>query len=277
MGRASPTFHKRRLSRRLREMRERSGWRFGDAARKLDLSTSTLSRVENGQSAPDVHLVRSMMDLYDGYDDTLLDLAREARKRGWWQAYGIADQGYIGMETEAAVALTSQVINVPGLLQTPDYMRALFAAGLLRRGEKQRENDIAARLIRQERLTDGENPLEVAAIVDEAALHRTVGGQHVMRAQLNELVARAELDTVTLQVLPLGDGAHVGMDGAFTILGFHEPDEPELLYVEHPAGAFHAEKEHQVRAARLVHEHLRAAALSPGESAALIERVAKRS
>lgn len=94
-----------------------------------------------------------------------------------------------------------------------------------------------------------------------------------MRGQLRALIERAALDTVTLQLLPLHDGAHDGMNGAFTILGFREPDEPEMLYVEHPAGSFHVEKEPQVRAARLVHEHLRAAALNPNASVALIERV----
>lgn len=158
-------------------MRDQSGMKIEEAAPRLDMSTSTLSRVETGCAGAGVHLVRSMMDLYDHYDETLLDLAREARKRGWWQAYGIRAQGYIGMETEAAVVRDSQVMNIPGLLQTEAYMRAMFRTGLVCRSAKQMENDVAARLIRQDRLTDADGPLDLVAIVDEAALHRMVGGR----------------------------------------------------------------------------------------------------
>jgi transcriptional regulator with XRE-family HTH domain len=273
VGRTSPTFRKRRLSRRLREMRERTRMTIEEAAKRLDLSTSTLSRVEKGESAANVHLVRSMMDLYDHYDEALIPLAREARKRGWWQAYGIAAMGYVGMETEAAVVRNHEIIYVPGLLQTADYARALLRSGKPTRTDQQLENQVQVRTIRQERLTDPESPLELAAIVDEAALHRMVGGPEIMRTQLGELINRADLETVTLQVLPLGSGAHCGMNGAFAVLGFNEPDEPELLYIEHTVGSLHLENVKEVHAARLVHDDLRTAALSPPDSVALIEKL----
>jgi hypothetical protein len=87
-------------------------------------------------------------------------------------------------------------------------------------------------------------------------------------------VAAAALDTVTLQVLPTGVGAHPGIDGAFTVLSFEGLGEPDIAYVEHPMGSVHIEKEEHVARARLVFDHLRSVALSPAESVALIERVA---
>jgi hypothetical protein len=82
------------------------------------------------------------------------------------------------------------------------------------------------------------------------------------------------LDTVTLQVLPTGVGAHPGLDGAFTVLSFDGLGEPDTGYVEHTMGSVHIEKEEDVTVARLVFDHLRTVARSPAESVALIERVA---
>ena len=111
-------------------------------------------------------------------------------------------------------------------------------------------------------------------MIEEAVLHRPVGGPSVMRAQLAHLVEAAALDTVTVQVLPTVVGAHAGNDGAFTVLSFEGLGEPDMGYVEHPMGSVHVEKEEDVTRARLVFDHLRTIAHSPAESVALIEQVA---
>ncbi len=136
------------------------------------------------------------------------------------------------------------------------------------------EREITVRMIRQKRLTSDEDPLELVAVVEEAALRRPVGGRSVMRAQLERLVAAASLDTVTFQVLPTAVGAHAGIGGAFTLLSFDGLGEPDMAYVEHPMGAVHLEKDEDVARARVVFDHLRSAALGPAESVALVEGVA---
>jgi hypothetical protein len=163
---------------------------------------------------------------------------------------------------------------VPGLLQTADYAEALFEASARQRSTEALERAVAVRMIRQERLTDPEEPLELTALVEEAVLHRPVGGPAVMRAQLRYLVDAARLDTVSFQVVPSEVGAHAGLDGAFTILSFDGLGEPDMAYVEHPMGAVHIEKEQDVAGARLVFDRVRSAALSPADSVALVERVA---
>lgn len=267
----SPMFRRRKLARRLRELRECAGMTLEEAARRLDKTRSALGRVETGQTRADVHLVRSMMDLYDQFDGSLIDLSREAARRGWWTRYNIEDRGYIGMETEASTVREVALVTVPGLLQTEDYMRALFLAGQLPRTRI--ANEIAARLYRQQRLTDDEFPLELTTIIDEAALRKKVGGVGVMRAQLRYLADRARLPTVTVQVLPDDVGAHSHMDGAYLVLAFPEGD-PSLLYVAYPTGAVHVEKPQEVALAKLMFEQLRSEALSPKESVAFIERLA---
>lgn len=246
-----------------------------EAASKLDKTRSSLARVEKGETKADVHLVRSMMDVYDHRDDNLIELARDAAKKAWWRQYSPTGMGYTDVETEATRVLEFSVLNIPGLLQTEAYFRAHLAGAPRRRTEEQLDNEVTVRLIRQQRLTGDEHPLELAAIVDEAALHREVGGPGVMRAQLLRLVETSELARVTLQVLPFNAGRHAAMDGAFIVLEFPEPDEPDLLYLAHVSGATHVETGDDARAARLVHERLRSQALPPEESVALIERLVR--
>jgi hypothetical protein len=127
---------------------------LAEAAPKLHKTRSALGRIEKGETIADIHLVRSMMDLYDQFDPEMEAMVQDAMVPGWWVPYGIKDQGYIGLETEATLAVTSQLVYVPGLLQTEDYMRALFKMGRVKRTRKVFENQVKARLIRQNRLTD---------------------------------------------------------------------------------------------------------------------------
>lgn len=275
MVRTSPTFRRRRLARRIRQLREEAGMTQEKAAAGLDMSTSALSRKETGEVATSVHEARSMMDLYDRYDPDLLDLARAARERGWWRAYGVEDRGYVDLETEACAVRELSLVYIPGLLQTEDYMRAIFTADRVRRTKKEFENQISVRLIRQQRLRDCEQPLRLLAVLDEVALGRTIGGPDVMREQLKYVLHSAENDHVELSVIGREVGSHPGMNGAFAILSFPQPEDQDVLYIEYPTGSIHIEKEAEVQEARLVFEHLRQVALSREKSMERIEQVAR--
>ena len=269
---SSPTLHRRRLARRLRQLRERAGLTLAEAAPKLDKTKSALSRIEKGETRADPHLVRSMMDLYRIYDEHLLALCRQAMKPGWWTTYGIRDRGFLGLETDADEEWDLSLMYVPGLLQTEDYTRALLTTGLVKWTKKQLANQIAARQIRQARLVDAD-PIELTAIIDESALRKPIGSREIMRDQLRHVLDAAELDTVTVQVLPDEMGGHPGMDGAFTVLEFEDPEDPSLLYVEYPTGAIHIEKMEEVTDAKLLFAKLRLVALPPAESLAFIQRL----
>ena len=274
--RANGTLRQRRLGRELRRLREEAGLTLEAAAPELDWSTSKLSRIEMGQQSVDVHGVRSMLDLYDVGGDRwteIIRLTREARQKDWWHPYGIRDQGYLGLETDAAVVRDYQLAYVPGLLQTEDYMRTLFRSSRRSPTEAEIDRDVHVRLHRQHRLTE-QPALELVAIVDESALRRLVGGVGVMRAQLRHLASQAELPTVCLQVLPVSIGVHSGMNGSFTVLGFADPAEPDVAYLEHTVSAVHLEKDAEVSTCTLVFDRLRSEALSPRDSVALVERLA---
>lgn len=272
MGKRAP-FLRRRLGRRLREIREGANFTLAEASKRLDKTRSALQRIETGLTRADVHFIRSAMDIYDHYDETLVEEAREAAKPPWFRAYGIKDMGYVDVETYASTVREFSGLMLPGLLHTEEYIRALFAHSRRRRSAEETHNDIEIRLIRQERLTSERDPLELSVIIDESALRRDVGGPDVMRQQLQYLVEMAELRSVTLQVLPLR--MHSALDGGFTLLSFHDRDEPDLLYVEYATGALHIEEEDEVRACRLMFDRLGVEALSPDDSVALIKRISQ--
>ncbi|WP_179956826.1 helix-turn-helix domain-containing protein [Amycolatopsis anabasis] len=274
-GKSNTNRNKRRLGRKLREMRERADMTLNEAAARLDKTRTSMHRIETGETLADVHLIRTMMDIYDERDDSLLDLSRAARKRGWWYPYlgPTTEPSYVEDEAAASRVLSFAVTTIPGLLQTEDYTRALFAGLHNSLRESRVEDLVTVRRIRQERLSDEENPLHVHAVIDELALLRQVGGREVMRDQLRHLIEMANLPTVTLQVLPSRLGAHSSMEGAFTVLSFPEPDEPDVQYVSYRGGRARIDKPDRVRETRLVFDHLSAIALAPEESARPLEEV----
>ncbi|MEU6129606.1 helix-turn-helix transcriptional regulator [Saccharopolyspora sp. NPDC047091] len=275
MARTSPTFRRRRLARTIKRLREQAGMTQDRAAIELDMSKSALSRKETGETAATVHEVRSMMDLYDGYDPDVLELARAAKQKGWWRAYGVEDRGYVDLETEASHVRELSLMYIPGLLQTEDYMRAIFAGDRLNRTKQELDDQVAVRIIRQEQLIDPERPLKLTAVVDEAAFRRPMVERRVLREQLMCVLEATRSENIDLRVLAASAGPHIGLDGAFTLLEFPDLADRDMLYIAHPAGSIHVEKDGEVRRARLVFEQLWAHALSADATVDLIDRVVR--
>lgn len=275
----SPTVRRRRLASELRRLRERAGLTIDEVGEKLECSASKVSRIETGQVGVTPRDARDMLELYGIEPDeleALVHLAREARNKGWWHAYGeIFTGAFVGLESEACSLRAFQALLVPGLLQTEDYVRAVIRAIRPDATEQQVERKVAGRITRQKLLTEPDPP-EYWAVIDEAVLHRTVGGTAVQRRQLLHLCAMAALPHVTLQVVPFGAGAHPGMEGPFLILSFPEPADPDVVYVENTTNGVYLEQQSDVRTYTLMFDHLRAAALRPEESLALITDKAAR-
>ncbi|MFD9705187.1 helix-turn-helix domain-containing protein [Lentzea sp. NPDC059081] len=267
MRKRHPPFRRRKLAKKLRKLRLRARMSIQEAAKALDKDVQALYRIEAGETRVDVHFGRSVMDVYDAYDPELLDEIREAARRGWWTPFGIKDHGYLDVETEAASVREFALALIPGLLQTQDYMRALFATH-----GNAFENQVEVRQIRQKRLMSEDNPLFLHVVIDEHALRRLVGDPEIMRGQLRHLVRAAAMPTVKIQVLT--STLHIAMSGSFIILDFPDPEDPEVFYVEYgTGGSIHIEDSEQVSGANLVFGRLAAEALSPDESVALIERI----
>ena len=270
----SPAYHRRTLGRRLRRLRQSAGFAFREAGERLELSETTFHRIERGKTKVDIHAVKSMLDLYGvGADEwePILDLVREANKKGWWAKFGLTNKDYPALETAASAVWAFCFGYLHGLLQTEGYMKAILH--LMPRTEKQLANQMAIRKIRQERLTDEQDPLELIAVIEESALRRPVGGRDVMRAQLLHLLDMAEVNTVTIQVLPTEVGAHLGLYGSFSVLQFPDPEEPDVAYYDHIVGPTFVTRAAGVECCRLTIKHLRSLALSSEDSKALIRRI----
>ena len=275
----SPTVRRRRLASELRRLREAAGLTIDEVGDKLECSASKISRIETGHVGVTPRDVRDMLELYPIDTDqreALVQLAREARKKGWWHAYNEVFTGsFVGLESDASSLHAHQALLVPGLLQTEDYTRAVHRAIRPDQPEEEIERRVAARIARQKLLTDPQPP-EYWVIVDEAVLHRVVGGRAIMRAQLQRMLEATELPHVTIQVLPFESGAHAGMEGPFLILGFPEQADPDVVYVENTTTGSYLEDPADVYRYTLMFDHLRASARNTTESRRLVEEAADR-
>jgi transcriptional regulator with XRE-family HTH domain len=270
----SPVVLRQEVGRRIRLARHDAGMTVVEAAARLDLTRSALSRLENGIGRVTVHLLRSMMDVYDQRMDDVLDMVRQARGQGWWRQYGISDHDFVALETGASRISNYELAFVPGLLQTADYARALFTSSQRERTEEWIANQLAVRMTRQERLTDEEHPLVLDAVVHELVLRSPVARPAVMRAQLRHLALITELPTVTLRVLPACPFSPEALFGGFSVLDFPSPGQPSVCHAFYALGDARQDKSEFVEPARVQFNHLRSLALSADQSVALVERVA---
>lgn len=275
----SPTVRRRRLAAELRRLRETAELTIDEVGEKLECSASKISRIETGHVGVTPRDVRDMLEVYGIEDDereALVQLAREARKKGWWHAYNEVFTGaFVGLESDASFLHTHQGLLVPGLLQTEGYTRSVIRAIRPDASEAEVERRVAARITRQKLLTDA-NPPQYWAVIDEAVLYRSVGGPQVMRAQLARLVELAALPHVTVQVVPFDAGAHAGMESPFLILGFPEQADPDVVYVEYTTTGVYLEQPSDVHRYTLMFDHLRAAALKPDDTLVMVEEAADR-
>jgi len=279
----SPTARARRLRYELRRLREEAGLTHSEVAQRLEWSPSKLSRVETGQSRVNTGDVSDLLGVYGVSDEAsreaLIQLAREARRRGWWTRYTdvLGSGAYIGLEAEASAIHTFESQFVPGLLQTEDYARAVITGGQVRPDPEAVERRVAARMTRQELFTRPEPP-ELWAVLDESVILRPVGGPAVMRDQLRHLIEASTRPnaTVTLQILPLSTGAHPGMNGPFVILRFQNPKDPPMIHLETATDGLYLEEPPDVERYTLRFNHLVARALGPNESRAMIAGLAER-
>lgn len=286
--RNSPTAKARRVAGTLREMRTRAGISPADAARGVDHDVSWISRIERVENRPHPNDVRALLTLYGNLEpaaiDAVVQVARQARQRGWWYRYTdmLPDwfSQYIGLETDASVIRTFETQAIPGLLQIEDYARATILAGTMPGPLDQIDRQVALRVDRQE-LLSADDPPHLRVVLDEAALRRPIGGREVMRAQVEHLLTMAERPNIQVQVLPLASGAHAGLNGSFVILDFPPPPahypgaaEDRIIYVDTLLSALYLEEPKEIAAYAAVFEQLRAQALPLPESRDLIRTIA---
>lgn len=237
----TPVTQQRRLRAELKRAREQSGLTQKEVAVALDWSPSKVIRIETGAVIISTSDLMALLPHYGITDrkriDTLVEVARAARKQAWWDEYRPHyDQQFLtflGYEASTIRLRAFQALLIPGLLQTAAYSEAIMRSYTT--DPEQIARGLEVRSKRQQVLDLKAGP-EMFFVLDEAALQRWVGGPDVMREQLRWL---EELDTrpnISIQIVPFTAGAHPGMRGAFTIYEFPFEDEDFALLLEHPDG-----------------------------------------
>jgi transcriptional regulator with XRE-family HTH domain len=242
---AGPVAVRMLLGARLRKLREAAGVSREDAGYAIRGSESKISRLELGRTSVKLRDVTDLLDLYGVSADeraTLLAMAGHANTPGWWQAYGDVIPAwfapYLGLEQAAAVIRTYEVQFIPGLLQTPEYARAVLEVGAGDNTDLDTGQLVSVRMRRQQILRRP-SPPRLWAVIDEAALRRPIGGVTVARAQLRHLVEMTRLSHVNIQVAPFCAGSQAIADGPVTMLRFPEAELPDLAYLEqHTTAAY---------------------------------------
>ncbi|GHC44239.1 helix-turn-helix domain-containing protein [Streptomyces flavofungini] len=272
----SPTARRRRLAIELKRLREENGFTCNHVGKELDWSSSKVNRMETGQGRVQPSDVEALCRFYatsDELRDLLKSLAKESKTKGWWHAHGDAVPSwfsvYVGLEQAASSLRSYQGEFIPGLLQTPAYAAELSRAWADHTPEDvQRMVDV--RMRRQELLRSDSAP-DLWVVVHQSALMHVIGSRQVMAGQLERMLEMAEFRNVTVQTLPFDAGAYPTA-GSFTVLGFPEQEDPDMVYREGLTDSVYLEQPQDVDLYAKAFDHLRALALSPQRSALLIRR-----
>jgi transcriptional regulator with XRE-family HTH domain len=231
------------LGRRLQDLRERAGLSYEEAGAALEVTHSTIRRMEKAEVSLKILYVDRLLRTYGVTDpgeiESFLALVREANQPGWWHRYRdvLPDwfSAHVSLEVEAALIRAYEPHYVHGLLQTPDYARAVLRAGLPHVSEAEINRLVDLRVERQSLLTRPDAP-RFWGVMDETVFRRA-NDPKVLRAQVDRLIEAAALPNVTLQVMPFAAGPHPAMYGPFCIFRFRFQELPDIVYSESLRGA----------------------------------------
>jgi transcriptional regulator with XRE-family HTH domain len=273
------TVAKRRLSRRLAELRIKNGYTANQVCDKLNWGRGKVGRFEaNVWKRPELSDVRDLLRIYEVGDSErreLEELAALARGRAWWREYGdvFGDSEYPGYENDAVRICVYMPLILPGLLQTPKYIDVHMRVGT--KPATWRRQALGARLRRQQILDrDGGTAPELVAVITEASLMYRWGTPAARRAQIDHLVEMSRRPNVELRLLRFADGPHPGMSSLISIFDF-PGDEPSLVYLENDTVLREVNNATEVEPHTVLFNRVRDAALNAPATTAHLKQLAE--
>jgi transcriptional regulator with XRE-family HTH domain len=279
-GTSAPTVLRMILGRRLKDLRESAGVSLEDAARALRVTTLTIRRMEKAEVGLKIPYVEKLLQTYgaDGQETAeFLEVAEQAGRPGWWHSYREVLPGwftaYVSLESDARTLRTYEPHYVTGLLQTHAYAIGILRAGFPNESDEDLERRVDLRLRRQSLLDRPDTPT-LWVVMEEAVLHRVIGGPEVMRDQIDRLLEAAERPTVTIDIVPFAVGAHVGAFAPFTYFRFDAPELPDVVYTELLSGSVYFDQRPDVVTHLEAHNRMSLLA-SSSDSKAILNRMRK--
>ncbi|MBD0708879.1 MULTISPECIES: helix-turn-helix domain-containing protein [unclassified Streptomyces] len=247
----------------LRRLREEAGLTQQQLGNIIYCTGSLIGQIETAKKVPTRRFAEQLDAalMTAGHFSRLIGLVLKSQLPAWFQPY--AD-----LEAKATYISTYQSQLVYGLLQTPEYARAVLSID-----HSDRLDELVAARMERQRVLDREHPPVVCVVLDEAVLHRQIGGAEVMKKQLEYLLTFRDHPWVQVQVLPFGAGQHSAMMGSFNLLRFD--GDPDIFYSPGYGGGHMTADPQVIRERSVSYARLQATALSREESAVLIERVMK--
>lgn len=277
MATEGPLLHRRRLGAELRRLR---------GARSLDevaaatlISTSKLSRLENGQGVPQPRDIRDLVNYYEldaQAADRLRRWASAGRSQAWWREYsGALLSGldtYLDYESGASMIRSFGAMAVPPLLQIEAYATRLYEAlSVVDAGSVRRLVEALGR--RQQLLVESDAAPQLLAVLDEGTLRRDFGTPDDRRAQLDHLIGVSRQRNVSLRIVPFSAGLHAGVQGLFTILQYADDRDRDLVAVESHTGERFLEQPSNVLEYLRIFDAITRKALDHDESRAFIAEI----
>lgn len=276
-----PSVQRRRLRTELRRARDAAGLKQADVAKAMDWSPSKLIRIESGQVSISTNDLRALLEHYKlkerGRVTSLLEMAKAARGSSFYDSYSdvIEKQGfrdYLAFEGSSAVLRQWEPILVPGLLQTEEYGRVVLTDSF--GADEDKANRLWAVREHRQELHDREDPPEMRFVIDESSVRRRVGASgKTMSRQIERLREFAELDHITIQVMPFSAGLTPGMAGSFVLLEFSEADLDDLVHLESVDDVTIKDDPDKIGQYTDRFEKLEKLALSPEDSLTFLEKL----
>jgi transcriptional regulator with XRE-family HTH domain len=273
-----PGVRRRVLGKSLRMLREEQGLTASAVAKRLGMAQPSLTRMETGRNAILTRHVYRLCEIYGASKaktDRLIRLSEESKERGWWESYSdvINDwfEIYASLESDAEQILLYESEFVPGMFQTPGYIRAVYRAAHPEATDDAANRAVDLRRARQLRLEDR----NITALINEGAIRRAVGGSSVMLDQVRHLVDLIERRHAEIRIVPFSAGAHPAMSGPFILMKFPDAGEIDLVYVENERGGVYFERPEDLARYTDIFARAQEFALTPEKSVALLGKIAE--
>ncbi|GAA3001405.1 helix-turn-helix domain-containing protein [Streptomyces fulvorobeus] len=279
--RDNPTARQARLGGELRKLREHAGRTAREAAGLISTDQAKISHIEAGRIGVSEDRIRRLATFYACDDRALIDalctIAREHRGQHWWDEYrGVLAPGFLDiaeLEHHACYMRCLQSVTLPGVLQTPEYARALFAGVLPSLPGDEVEARIEHRMRRQS-VFDREKPPKFEAVVHEAALRMRVGGRKVARRQLEHLLEATEHPWATLRVIPFTSEEFVEVTQTVLYTGGVVP-QLDTVHIDAPFGGVYLDAAADLNKYRMQLDFAQRVSMKPEESRSLIHHIAR--